>query len=311
MEKFSFENIIARSKEIKKTIEIARKVAQTDVPVLLLGETGVGKEIFAQSIHYESRRRTSPFISINCRAGGRDLSESEMFGFKADAFASENKKGLFEQAESGTIFLDEIGELDSSLQAKLLGVFETKSFIKTGDITPTEVDVRIISSTSRNLEKEIEINKFRKDLYYRIGVVKIEIPPLRNRKEDIEPLALFFISDFSAKSKRNINEIEKDFLDKLNRYSYPGNIRELSNVIERAIILTDGEILKASSLPKEFFTEKSIASSLHSSSTLDEIEKHHILKILRQTNGNKTKTAEILGIGLTTLYRKLQSYSIE
>lgn len=307
MEKKVFENIIGASKEIKETIEIARKVALSDVPVLLLGETGVGKKLFANSIHNESIRRESPFVSINCS----NLLESEMFGYKTDTrIGSSNLKGMLEEANSGTVFLDEIGEMDPALQAKLLGVFETKSFIKTGDMLPTEVDFRIISATTRNLEQEIEINKFRRDLYYNIGVVKIEIPPLRNRREDIEPLARFFIRDFSIKMKRNINDIEKDFLNKLKRYSYPGNIRELRNVIERAIILTDGDILRVSSLPKEFFKEPTIATQENSSSTLDEIEKHHILKILQQTKGNKTRTAEILGIGLTTLYRKLQSYSL-
>jgi len=307
-----FENIISESKEIKETIEIARKVALSDVPVLLLGETGVGKKLFANSIHNESIRRESLFVSINCSVIDSNLLESEMFGYKTDTRSgSGNVKGMFEEANSGTVFLDEIGEMDSSLQAKLLGVFETKTFIKTGDLLPTKTDVRIISATDRNLEQEIEINKFRRDLYYRIGVVKIEIPPLRSRREDIEPLARFFIRDFSIKMKRNIEDIEKDFLDKLKRYSYPGNVRELRNVIERAIILTDGDILRVSSLPKEFFKEATIAARENSSSTLDEIEKHHILKILQQTKGNKTRTAEILGIGLTTLYRKLQSYSIE
>ena len=236
-----------------------------------------------------------------------------MFGYKAGAFtgAVKNKKGLFEEANSGTIFLDEIGEMDSSLQAKLLRVLETSSFIKPGDTKPSEVDVRIITATNRDLEKEIERNNFRKDLYYRIGVVKIEIPPLRNRKEDIEPLAQFFINDFSRKMKRSIKTIDKDFLDKLKEYDYPGNIRELKNVIERAIILMEGDILKSSSLPKEFFKEEMKKNQLSASLKMDEIEKQHILKVLHQTNGNKTKTAEALGIGLTTLYRKLQAYGLE
>ena len=312
-EKFHFDNIIGMSKEIKETIEIAKKVAKTGVPILLLGETGSGKELFAQSIHNESNRKDYPFVAINCSAIAKDLLESEMFGYKAGAFtgAVKNKKGLFEEANSGTIFLDEIGEMDSSLQAKLLRVLETNSFIKPGDTKSSEVDVRIITATNRDLEKEIERNNFRKDLYYRIGVVKIEIPPLRNRKEDIEPLAQFFINDFSRKMKRIINTIDKDFLDKLKEYDYPGNIRELKNVIERAIILMEGDILKSSSLPKEFFKEEMKKNLLSASLKMDDIEKHHILKVLHQTNGNKTKTAEALGIGLTTLYRKLQMYGLE
>ncbi len=311
IEEFVFADIIGESKEIKETIEIARKVALTDIPVLLLGETGVGKEIFAKAIHYESSRRESPFIQIKCSAHRSDLLETEMFGNKMNPLIVSGKKGMFDEACSGTIFLDDILELDPFLQAKLLEILEMKSDFKTRNIILPESDVRIISATNRNPEHETEINKFRKDLYYRIGVVKIEIPPLRKRKEDIEPLARYFIKEFSDRMKRSIKGIDKDFIDRLISYSYPGNIRELRNVIERTVILTDGEILKAPSLPKEFFEEKSSVPNVHSSSTLDEIEKHHILKILRQTKGNKTKTAEILGIGLTTLYRKLQEYRIE
>jgi transcriptional regulator with PAS, ATPase and Fis domain len=311
--KYCFENIVSESKEIKETIEIARKVAKTDVPVLLVGETGSGKELFAQSIHNESSRRKSPFITINCNAVASDLPELEMFGYKTGAFteAGSNKKGRFEGANSGTVFLDEIGGLNSSLQTKLLLFLENKSFIKNGDTLTAETDVRIITATSKNLEHEIEINNFRKDLYYRIGVVKIEIPPLRNRKEDIEPLARFFINEFSRQMHRNIKTIEKDFLEKLIGYNYPGNIRELRNVIERAMILADGEILTGSSLPNEFIKDKTIPVQSVSYPTLNEIEKQHILKILHQVNGNKTRTAEILGIGLTTLYRKLQTYGTE
>lgn len=311
--KYCFENMANESKEIKETIKIARKVAKTDVPVLIVGETGSGKEFFAQSIHNESSRRKSPFVTINCNTAARDLLELEMFGYKIRVFteAERNKNGLFEEANSGTVFLDEIGGLDPSLQTKLLQFFENKSFIKIGDTLPAESDARIITATSMNLEQEIETNNFRRDLYYRIGVVKIEIPPLRNRKADIEPLARFFINEFSGKMNRKIKTIGKDFLEKLTGYNYPGNIIELRNVIERAMILTDGEILTSSSLPNEFFKDKCNLIQADSYPTLNEIEKQHILKILRQVNGNKTRTAEILGIGLTTLYRKLQTYGTE
>ncbi len=312
VENICFDNMIAESKQIKEVINIARKVAQTDVSVILIGETGVGKELFAQSIHNESKRRNSPFRSINCSIIRKDLLEEKMFGRNADAFSNkENGKGLLEEADTGTVFLNEIGQTDISIQNTLLGILETKSFIKAGDNSATKIDVRFISSTNRIPEQLIESDNFRRDLFFSIGVVKIEIPPLRNRKADIEPLAHLFIKDLSEKMNRKIYKTEKDFIDRLTRYSFPGNIRELRNVIERAIIMTDGDILMSSSLPKEFFVQEMMTASNNLSLSLNEIEKIHILKVLRQANGNKTKTAEILGIGLTTLYRKLQAYIID
>lgn len=321
-EKYNFDNLIGTSEALKEAIGIAKKAAETGVPVLLLGETGTGKEIFAQAIHYAGSRKLKNFVAVNCSAFARDLLESEMFGYKAGAFtgATKNKKGLFEEASEGTLFLDEIGEMSLDLRAKLLRVVETNAFIKPGDTKPTNVDVRIIAATNRNLEKEIKNGNFRADLYYRIGVMKIEIPPLRERKEDVLPLADFFIKYYSAKLKRSISEIEPSFLEKLCDYNYPGNVRELKNIIERAIILTEGSVLKFSSLPREFHANNRIsnhslfASESGSSSeivSLDELEKRHIQRALEFTEGNKTKAAELLGIGSTTLYRKIQSYGLE
>jgi DNA-binding NtrC family response regulator len=309
-EKYNFENITGSSRKIKDAVDIARKVSLTDVPVLLLGETGTGKEIFAQSIHYASERRKNNFVAINCSAFAKDLLESEMFGYVAGAFtgASKNKKGLFEEAHKGTLFLDEIGELDLSLQAKFLRVLETNNFIKAGDTKPTQVDVRIIAASNRNLEEEVEKGNFRADLYYRISVMKIEIPALRERKEDIRQLADFFIRFYSQKLGKNIKKISPDLFEKLESYNFTGNIRELRNIIERAVILSDGQTLNESSLPKEILHK---ANSSTQSLNLEDVERAHILSILEQTNGNKTKAAEILGIGLTTLYRKLQAYGIE
>ncbi len=309
-EKYNFENITGSSKKIKDTVDIAKKVSQTDVSVLLLGETGTGKEIFAQSIHYASDRRKNNFVAINCSAFAKDLLESEMFGYVAGAFtgATKNKKGLFEEAHRGTLFLDEIGELDPSLQSKFLRVLESNNFIKAGDTKPTQVDVRIIAASNRNLEVEIEKGNFRADLYYRISVMKIEIPPLRERKEDIKQLTEYFIEYYSQKLGKNIKKISNDLFQKLESYNFPGNIRELRNIIERAVILSDGQILNESALPKEILHKTNLSSP---SLNLEDVEKTHILSILEQTNGNKTKASEILGIGLTTLYRKLQSYGIE
>ncbi len=215
---------------------------------------------------------------------------------------------MFEEAHKGTLFLDEIGELDLSLQAKFLRVLETNNFIKAGDTKPTQVDVRIIAASNRNLEKEIENGNFRSDLYYRISVMKIEIPSLRNRKEDIQQFAEYFIKYYSQKLGRNFENVSKEFFAKLKQYDFPGNIRELRNIIERAVILSEGKTLNEFSLPKDILN-KSVLNS--ASLNLEDVEKHHILSVLKQTEGNKTKAAEILGIGLTTLYRKLQAYGLE
>ncbi len=310
-EKFSFDAITGNSILIKNAKELASKVAATDTPVLLLGETGTGKELFAQAIHYSSARKGKAFVAINCSAIAKELLESEMFGYKAGAFtgAVKNKKGLFEEASTGTLFLDEIGELDLSLQAKFLRVLESNEFIKPGDTKSTKVDVRIIAATNKNLEEEISNGNFRSDLYYRISVIKIELPSLSKRKDDLEALTEYFVGLFSNKLKKDIKAISKGFLESIKRYEFPGNIRELRNVIERAVILSDGEMLTEKTLPKEIFP--GVTDKRDSATLLDEVEKNHILKILESVNGNKTKAAEVLGIGLTTLYRKLQSYGLE
>lgn len=310
-EKYSFDLITGNSILIKNAKDIASKVAVTNTTVLLLGETGTGKELFAQAIHYSSNRNDKPFVAINCSAIAKELLESEMFGYKAGAFtgAVKNKKGLFEEANSGTLFLDEIGELDLSLQAKFLRVIETNEFIKPGDTKPTKVDVRIIAATNRKLETEIKEGRFRSDLFYRISVMNIELPSLKERTEDIPLLAEIFIDLFSKKMNKRINGASESFYNKLMNYDFPGNIRELRNVIERVVILSEGEFITESVLPKEFIYGKN--EVLNSFNKLDEIEKNHIIKILSSVNGNKTKAAETLGIGLTTLYRKLQSYGLE
>lgn len=310
-EKFGFDNIIGNSKTIKDTIHLAEKVAPTDSNVLLEGETGVGKELFAQALHYGSPRRNKPFVAVNCSAFAKDLLESELFGHKKGAFtgAIGDKKGLFEEANEGTLFLDEIGEMNLDLQAKLLRVLETHTFIKVGDSKPTKVNVRIVAATNRDLKKESENGNFRSDLYYRLSTFKISIPSLKERKEDIEGLAKHFISVYSAKLKKRINEMDKDFLKMLKQYDWRGNIRELKNIIERAVILCEGDILTCDLIPLEI---SDCTSSPDSNSTsLAAMEKAHIQKILKLTKGNKTKTADLLGIGLTTLYRKMEEYHIE
>ncbi|GAB1350879.1 hypothetical protein MASR1M107_30940 [Ignavibacteriales bacterium] len=285
-------------------------MAATDVPVLITGETGTGKEILAQAIHNGSNRSHALLLTINCSAIPKDLIESELFGYKAGAFtgATKNKKGLFEEAHNGMLFLDEVGELEPLAQAKLLRVIETNSFIKTGDTLPTHVDVRIIAATNRNLEEEILKGNFRADLYYRLSVFNIRIPPLRERKEDIRELAVEITDSLCFKMNRSKVEIEEKFLRQLENYSFPGNIRELRNVIERSLILSTGGKLKETDLPLELVSS---GTSAEETENLEMVEKGHILNILRKFHNNKTHAAAALGIGIATLYRKLEKYGIE
>ncbi|MES2134087.1 MAG: sigma-54 dependent transcriptional regulator [Bacteroidota bacterium] len=310
--KYGFDNIIGNSKTIKEVIHIAEKVAPTDSTVLLEGETGVGKELFAQALHYANTdRRQKSFVAVNCSAFAKELLESELFGHKKGAFtgAIADRKGLFEEASGGTLFLDEIGEMNADLQAKLLRVLETQTFIKVGDTKSTKVNVRIVAATNRDLKKESESGHFRSDLYYRLSTFKIAIPSLRERKEDIEALANHFLNIYSAKLKKRISSMDKDFIKLLKNYEWKGNIRELKNIIERAVILCETEALSSDLIPMEIIECEN--SSGNTATSLTAIEKRHIQKILLQTKGNKTKAAELLGIGLTTLYRKLEEYQID
>ncbi|MGF7078051.1 sigma-54-dependent transcriptional regulator [Mucilaginibacter sp. UYCu711] len=306
--KHSFTNIIGSSKAIQEAISLARKVAATDTTVLLLGETGTGKEVFASSIHYESQRRLMPFVAINCSSFSAELLESELFGYKAGAFtgALKDKKGLFEEAQHGTIFLDEIGEMNQELQAKLLRVLESKTFIKVGDTQTTKVNVRILAATNRDLKKEAEAGQFRLDLYYRLSVFTISLPSLNDRKGDIELLANYYLKEFSAKAGRRVLKMDAAFSDLLNRHNWKGNIRELKNVMERLVILADGDTLTTDLLPPDFKYENTNPNALD----LANIERQHIQKVLAHTNSNKTETARLLGIGVTTLYRKLDEYKL-
>ncbi|MES2398016.1 MAG: sigma-54 dependent transcriptional regulator [Bacteroidota bacterium] len=310
--KFSFETILGKSETIQETIRIARKVAPTDSTVLLEGETGVGKELFAQAIHNASSRKAKSFVAVNCSAFPKDLLESALFGHRKGSFtgATSDKKGLFEEAHEGTLFLDEMGEMNLDLQAKLLRVLETQTFIKVGDSKPTKVNVRIIAATNRDLKKESEQEHFRSDLYYRLSTFKITVPALRERKKDIEELANYFLTVYSAKIKKRITSMDRTFIQQLKNYEWHGNIRELKNIIERAVILCDTETLTIDLLPAEIIHCEN-TSIISSATTLESMEKIHIQKILRLAKGNKTKAAELLGIGLTTLYRKMEEYHIE
>lgn len=312
--KHSFGSIIGHSKAIYAAIEMAKKVADTDTTVLLTGETGTGKEVFANAIHWESKRKNQNFIAVNCSAISKELLESEMFGHKAGAFtgAMKDKTGLFEEANNGTIFLDEIGEMAIELQAKLLRVIETGEFYKVGDNKPVKVNVRIIAATNRNLQNEIINGHFREDLFYRISVFQIQLPPLRERLADIDDLINHFISVYSAKLNKKITDVSKNYVIAMKNHAWNGNIRELKNIIERSIILCDGQ-LKIEHLPLDFKSDSNVKESgkLLSAFDLASAEKIHIQKVLNYTNGNKTKTAELLNIALTTLYRKISEYGLE
>ncbi len=307
--RYGFENIIGESPAIQEVIALAKKVAPTDATVLLLGETGTGKEVFAQAIHSSSKCSGKPFMALNCSAFSKELLESEIFGHKAGAFtgATKDKKGLIEEANNGTLFLDEIGEMPIDLQSKLLRVLENNEFIKVGDTKPTKVNVRIIAATNRDLKEDIKEGKFREDLFYRLNVFAIQLPSLKERREDIPLLAENFLKLFAEKTNKRIIGMSKEFINRLQQQEWKGNIRELKNVIERAVILTDSSEIGTEHLPLELqqdFFNKS------SSFDLANIERLHIQKVLQYTKGNKTKTAELLGIGLTTLYRKLEEYKI-
>ena len=308
---YSFESIIGSSNGLKQAVALARKVADTDVPVLLTGETGTGKEVFSHAIHYASPRSQYPIMAINCSAFSKDLLESELFGYKAGAFtgAMKDKPGLFEVANHGTVFLDEIGEMAFDLQARLLRVLETGEYIKVGDTKPTKVDVRIISATNRDLKKEIENGQFREDLYFRLSVFQIHLPPLRERKEDIEILAETFLKRFSAKLKKEIKGMTFKVVDILKGAEWRGNIRELKNVMERSAIVCDEEVT-VQDLPIDLQCAGMYEEQGKEEFELAVIEQKHITKVLQYTRGNKTEAARLLKIGLATLYRKIEAYHI-
>ena len=312
-EKHSFDSILGKSAPLLKAIDMAKRVAGTDTTVLLTGETGTGKEVFAQAIHQASKRKNKNFVAINCSAFSKDLLESEMFGHKTGAFTGANKdqRGLFEEAGNGTIFLDEIGEMALELQAKLLRVIETGEFIKVGESKATKVNVRIIAATNRDLTKEIQLGHFREDLYYRISVFQIQLPALRERISDIETLAEYFLQVYSIKAGKKLKRMSTEFMKALKQHRWNGNIRELKNVIERSVILSGGEELTLDALPLEFVNLHSdeVGKQL-SAFDLASAEKTHIQKVMNYTKGNKTKAAELLNIALTTLYRKLEEYKI-
>ena len=311
-DKYSFDTIVGKSKALEQVIDLAKKVAKTDSTVLLTGETGTGKEVFAQAIHENSNRVGKSFVALNCSTFSKEILESELFGHKQGAFtgALKDKKGFIEEANGGTLFLDEIGEMPIDLQAKLLRVLETNEYIPVGDTTSKKSNFRLIAATNRDLKTESENHNFRSDLYFRLNIFEIKIPPLRERVKDISPLTTYFVKLFSDKTNKPALHIAPDFLQKLEAYHWPGNVRELKNIIERSVILANNNILTSDLLPYEMQQVQDNLSKALSAFSMQSIEKLHIQKVLNYTKGNKAETARLLKIGIATLYRKIDEYGL-
>jgi len=314
-----FTEIIGKSEKMKEVTRLVKKVASSDTTVLLLGESGTGKELFARAIHSLSPRKNGPYVAINCAAIPRDLLENELFGSERGAYtgAVVRKMGKFEIAEKGTIFLDEIGDLDIALQAKILRVLQEKRFERLGGTKTISVDVRVIAASNFDLKKAIEKKLFREDLYYRLSVFPISIPPLRERREDVPELADFFIRKYCLEMKKEKKSPSADALNLMDKYLWPGNVRELENTIERAIILCEGKKILPEHLAIRLPSNSEIR--LREGAGLKEVgqfaqseaEKAMILRVLTQTRGNKRKTADILKIDYTTLFEKIKRYNID
>ena len=302
---FETGKIVTKSKLMLEMLETVKKVAVSNLSVLINGESGVGKEIIAKTIHNASERTEKPFTPINCGAIPENMLESELFGHEKGSFTGAyiKKLGLLEIANNGTLFLDEIGEMPLQLQTKLLRVIETGSFFRVGGTREVKVDVRFVSATNKDIKTEVGKGNFRSDLYYRISALNIHIPPLRDRKEDIPLLVEHFIKNSPAfKNKR----FGKEAMDTLLKYSWPGNVRELQNVVQRTLLLSKGEIIDCDDLPADL-----IADNIVSGSRLDDMERKYILKALKDAGGQRGRAAEILGISPKTLYRKLLSYGVK
>lgn len=313
----SFNRIMGHSPKLEETIDLARRVADTNAAVLIRGESGTGKELFAEAMHQESKRREEPFIVINCGAIPATLFESELFGYESGAFTGADRKGKpgkFELADGGTIFLDEIGELQLEMQVKLLRVLQKKGFYRIGGSKPIDVDVRIIAATHRDLEFMITQGLFREDLYYRLNVVSLEIPPLGERKEDIPELVYSFMHEFAHAHNRHVEQVAPEVMSILLSYAWPGNVRELRNIVERLVILAEAETIKTKHIPKHL--NPTLQSfNADSAVTLTEITKHNereiIIKALDQAKGNKALAARQLGIPRSTLYYKIKSLRLD
>ena len=316
--KYGFANIIGRSIGISKVFELIKRVSELKVNVLITGESGTGKELVARAVHYSGSRHRGPFIAVNCGAIPEPLVESELFGYRRGAFtgASRNKKGLFEEADGGTIFLDEIVDLPIHLQVKLLRVIEEKTIRPLGSTEPIPVDIRIIAATNKLLEEEIANEKFREDLFYRLNVIKIDLPPLRDRRDDIPPLAIHFVEKYSREMGKDINGISPKALETLESYHYPGNVRELENIIARGVALETSNVIRQQTLPELMVNmgslniENGIAGNFGLDHLLETFEKRTIDKALTEAQGNKVEAAKLLGITFRSLRYRLAKHGL-
>ncbi len=316
---YGFGNIIGRSPAIVKVFELIKRVSELNVSVLIMGESGTGKELVARAVHYSGSRHDKPFVPVNCGAIPEALMESELFGYKKGAFtgALRDKRGLFEEAHTGTIFLDEIGDLPLHLQVKLLRVLEDKKVRPLGGTDALTVDVRVIAATNKKLEEEVTAGRFREDLFYRLNVIKIVLPALRERRIDVSPLAIYFINKYSVDMGKDIRGISPKALEVLENYHYPGNVRELENIIARCVALESSNVIRQETLPqlvtgKDYLDlDTSFASNSSLDTLLGDVEKKMIEKALRTTNGNKTEAARLLGITLRSLRYRLAKHELD
>jgi len=308
---YSFQDIISKNRRILEIFDILPGIAESDSTVLIEGESGVGKELFARAIHNLSRRSKKPIVTINCGALPDTLLESELFGYKAGAFtdARKDKPGRFALAEGGTIFLDEIGDISPALQVRLLRVLQERIYEPLGSVASLKADIRIITATNKSLEELIKEGKFREDLYYRVNVIKLKLPPLRERKEDIPLLAYHFISRFNHLKRKNVSEISPDVMALFMSYDFPGNIRELENIIEHAFVLNRTGVIEIRDLPESI--QPRTDAKPPEANSIDDIEKHFITEVLRKNSWNRSRTASELNMHKTTLWRKMKKLGIK
>jgi two-component system response regulator AtoC len=308
-ERYRFEDIIAKSPKMQRVIEVIKVIANSNATILITGDSGTGKELVARAIHSQSHRRSKPFVAVSCAALPESLLESELFGHEKGAFtgAYSQKKGKFEVANRGTLFLDEIGEMSANIQVHLLRVLEEKEFTRVGGNELIKVDVRVISATNKDIRKAVANGEFREDLYYRLNVVSVELPLLREREEDIPLLAQHFLRKFAAENQKEIAGFSPEATDFLLKYEWPGNVRELENAIERAVILAKSSSIEVADLPQENLL---LTHSAPPGESLRQVEKNHILNILSETGGNHSEAARTLGISRATLYNKIRAYGL-
>ncbi|NIO20730.1 MAG: response regulator [Candidatus Aenigmarchaeota archaeon] len=306
-DRYHFEGIIAKSPKMLKIIELVKTVAPTSATVLIIGETGTGKEVVARAIHHQSQRRNKPFIATSCAALPESLLESELFGHEKGAFtgAIERKKGKFEAGDKGTLFLDEIGEINANTQIHLLRALEEKKITRVGGNEEIDVDVRVITATNRDLRTLVKQGQFREDLYYRLKVVTINLPPLKERKEDILPLAEHFLKKYAEENDKGDRIFSPEVIEFMLYYSWPGNVRELENMIEHGVILSKNNMITMAELPQDI-----IHPTPFEEKTIEAVTRNHILNVLEETKGNISKAAEILGVRRMTLYNRLKKYKI-